>query len=65
MLSSEQKEDQREEVNCGPQSEVIIAGRPKREIQVVRRAAVQSAVVVEESGTTSGHLVVWSMMVKR
>jgi hypothetical protein len=65
MLRSEQREDHREEVNCGPRSEVIIAGRPKREIQVVRRAAAQSAAVVEESGTTSGHLVVRSMMVKR
>jgi hypothetical protein len=42
----------------------MIAGTPKQEIQVVRRAA-QLTAVVEESGTTSGHLGVRPMMVKK
>jgi hypothetical protein len=65
MLRREQRDFQREEVNCGPRSEVIMAGTPKWDIHEVRRAWAQSAAVVEESGTTSGHLVVRSMMVNR
>jgi hypothetical protein len=34
MLSISQSLTQRLEVNCGPRSEVIVSGTPKREIQV-------------------------------
>ena len=57
--------DQRDDVNWAPRSEVIVLGRPKREIQPWKRAAAQSAAEVEDRGMASGYLVILSMMVKR
>ena len=53
-----------EDVNCVPQSEVMVSGTPKWVIQVVMRAEVQLAVVVEVRGAASGQRVVRSMMVR-
>jgi hypothetical protein len=43
----------------------MVEGSPNRWTQPMKRAAAQSAVDVEESGTASGHLVVQSMIVNR
>ena len=45
MLRRRQRWSQSEEVNCGPRSDVIMDGTPKREIQVWMRAEAQSAAV--------------------
>jgi hypothetical protein len=60
MLSISQSLNQRLEVNCGPRSEVIISGTPKREIQVNVKAFAHAAADVSESGTASIHLDVQS-----
>jgi hypothetical protein len=65
MERREQRLAHNEEVNWGPLSLVIISGTPNRWIQPWRRAAAQSAAVVEESGTASGQRVVLSTTVKR
>jgi hypothetical protein len=65
MERREQRAAQSEDVNCGPLSLVMIPGTPKRCIQPCRRAAAQSAAVVEASGIASGQRVVLSTMVKR
>ena len=65
MSSSLHRADHSAEVNCGPLSLVMVEGSPNRWIQPTKRAAAQSAVDVEESGTASGHLVVRSMIVNR
>jgi hypothetical protein len=54
-----------EEVNWGPLSLVIISGTPKRCIHPWRRAAAQSAAVVEVRGIASGQRVVLSTTVNR
>ena len=56
---------QREDINCAPQSEVILAGTPNRKIQPEIRALVQSAAEMEDRGTASGQHEVLSRMVKR
>ena len=65
MERREQRAAQSDDVNCGPLSLVMIPGTPKRWIQPWRRAAAQSAAVVEASGTTSGQRVVLSTIVNR
>ncbi len=52
------------EVNCGPRSEVIVLGTPKREIQEKVKAFAHAAVYVSERGIASIHLDVSSMIVK-
>jgi hypothetical protein len=52
------------DVNCGPQSEVIVEGTPKRVIQWKTRACVQSTKEIAERGIASIYLDVWSMLVK-
>ena len=49
-----QSESHREEVNCGPLSEMIVGGTPNRAIQFEKKTLAQSAVEVVESATASG-----------
>jgi hypothetical protein len=56
--------DQMFEVNCVPQSQVIISGTPKREIQEKTKALAHAAADVSDKGTHSIHLDVRSMTVK-
>jgi hypothetical protein len=56
MLSILQSLSQRLEVNCGPQSEVIVSGTPKREIQVNVKVFAYAATDVLESGIAFIHL---------
>jgi hypothetical protein len=65
MERREQRLAHNEEVNWGPLSLVIISGTPNLWIQPWRRAAAQSAAVVEVSGTASGQRVVLSTTVNR
>jgi hypothetical protein len=65
MERSEQSAAHNEEVNWEPLLLVIVPGTPKRWIHPCRRAAAQSAAVVEASGTASGQRVVLSTIVKR
>ena len=65
MFSKEHKTAHREEVNCSPQSEVILAGTPNLEIQVEIKALAQSSAEVEDIGTASGQLEVLSKIVMR
>ena len=53
------------EVNCGPLSDVISSGTPKRDIQPKMRALAQSSVVVELRGIASGQREVLSIIVKK
>jgi hypothetical protein len=64
MLSISHSLDQRFEVNCGPRSEVIVSGTPKREIQEKVKAFAHAATDVSERGIASIHLDVQSMIVK-
>jgi hypothetical protein len=64
MLSISQRLNKRVEVNCGPQSEVIVSGTPKCEIQENVKAFAHNAADVSKSGKASIHLDVRSMMVK-
>jgi hypothetical protein len=64
MLSISQSLNQRLEVNCGPRSEVIVSGTPKREIQEKVKVFAHAAADVSESGIASIHLDVRSMTVK-
>jgi hypothetical protein len=50
MLRREHRLDHKAEVNCGPLSLVMIPGTPNLWIQPWRRAAAQSAAVMDESG---------------
>jgi hypothetical protein len=50
MDRREQRLAHNEDVNCGPLSLVMMSGTPNLWIQPCRRAAAQSAAVVEESG---------------
>lgn len=61
----EQTEDQTEDVNWAPLSEVRVDGTPNLDIQVEMRAREQASAVMEVKGTASGHLEVLSMMVSR
>ena len=65
MFSKEYKTAQREEVNCDPQSEVILAGTPNLKIQQEIKALAQSSAEVEDIGTALGQREVLSTMVKR
>jgi hypothetical protein len=56
--------DQTFDVNCGPQSEVIVLGTPKRVIQEKTKALAHAAADVSERGIASIHLDVKSMIVK-
>jgi hypothetical protein len=56
--------NQRFEVNCGPQSEVVVSGTPKWEIQVKVKAFANAAADVSERGIASIHLDVRPMIVK-
>jgi hypothetical protein len=43
----------------------MVAGTPNRDTQLAKRVLAQSAAVMDESGMASGHLEVWSIIVKR
>jgi hypothetical protein len=60
-----QRADQREEVNCGPLSEVIHDGTPNRQTQPANNALAQSAADVEARGIASGQREQRSTMVNR
>ena len=53
------------DVNCGPLSDVISTGTPKRAIQCRAKALPTEAASVRASGMASGHLVNRSMTVSR
>jgi hypothetical protein len=44
------------EVNCGPQSEVIVSGTPEQDFKVKVKAFAHAAGDVSERGMTSIHL---------
>ena len=54
--------DQRLDVKFVPLSDVMVSGRPNREIQAVR-ASMQDSAVASLMGKASGHLVVRSIAV--
>jgi hypothetical protein len=54
-----------EEVNWLPLSEVRVSGTPNLEIQVEINARTQDSAEIEDNGTTSGHLVLLSIIVSR
>jgi hypothetical protein len=56
MLSISQICNQRLEVNCGPQSEVIVSGTPKHEVQLKVKAYAHAAADVSGRGISSIHL---------
>jgi hypothetical protein len=64
MLSISETWNQRLEVNCGPRSEVIVSGTPKREIQEKVKAFAHAGADISERGMASIHLDVRSIMVK-
>ncbi len=64
MPRIEQTSDQTEEVNCAPLSVVITDVTPKQEIHKERSACAQTTAFIRDSGTTSGHLEVLSIMVR-
>jgi hypothetical protein len=59
------KDDQTEEVNCAPLSEVICCGVPKRATHPSTRAAAQLSAVVERRGMASAQRVEGSTTVRR
>ena len=65
MLIREQRELHKDEPNCGPLSEVIAFGTPKRLNHVENRAFAQSEAEVDDRGIVSGQRVVLSMMVNK
>jgi hypothetical protein len=65
MLRREQRLGHKAEVNCGPLSLVMIPGTPNLWIHPWRRAAAQSAAVVDVSGNAPGQRVVLSITVNR
>ena len=52
-------------MNWEPLSDVRTAGIPNLDIQVEMKAQTQNSAEIEDNGTTSGYLVVLSIMVKR
>jgi hypothetical protein len=62
---TEQTPFQIEDVNWEPLSDVRTAGTPNLDIQVEMKARTQDSAEIEDNGTTSGHLVVLSIMVRR
>jgi len=54
-----------EEMNWLPLSEVRVSGTPNLETQVEIYALTQDSAVIEDKGTTSGHLVLLSIIVSR
>jgi hypothetical protein len=61
MFIFSQSWDQTFEVNCGPRSEVIVLGTPKRDIQENINACAHAAAEISDKGTASIHLDVRSM----
>ena len=61
----EQSSDQTEDVNWDPRSEVKRAGTPNLETHVEVKAPAQALEVMEDRGTTSDHLEVLSITVRR
>ena len=59
------KDDQTEDVNWAPLSEVILEGTPNREIQPFIRALAQELAVIDFKGIASGHLVDLSTIVNK
>jgi hypothetical protein len=59
------KEDQTDEVNCAPLSEVICWGTPKRATHPSTRAAAQLLAVVDRIGMASAQRVERSTTVRR
>jgi hypothetical protein len=64
MCSISQSCDLTFDVNCGPRSEVIVSGTPKRIIQEKTKARSHAAVDVSEREIASIHLDMRSMIVK-
>ncbi len=64
MQRMTQTSDQTEEVSCAPLSVVMTDGNPKLEIHEERSACAQTTAVIEDRGTTSGHLEVLSIIVR-
>jgi len=54
-----------EETNWLPLSEVRVAGTPNLATQAAMKARTQDSAVIEDKGTTSGHLVLLSIMVSK
>jgi hypothetical protein len=65
MLSRLHRPAYRADVNWAPLSDVMVARTPNRNTQSAKRALAQSAAVTDDSGMASGHLEVWSIIVKR
>jgi hypothetical protein len=65
MDRREQRAAQRDEVNCGPLSEVIHDGTPNRQTQPANSALAQSAADVLARGIASGQREQRSTMVNR
>jgi hypothetical protein len=65
MLSVRHKQLHTPDMNCVPLSVVTLAGTPKHAIHPEVKASAHSTPEIERSGTTSGHLVVLSMIVSR
>ncbi len=58
------REDQKEEVNWEPLSEVRVWGMPKREIHVERKASPHEDEEMEERGVASSQWLVLSIIVR-
>ena len=52
-------------MNWEPLSDVRTAGTLNLDVQVEMKARTQDSAKIEDNGTTSGHLVVLSIMVRR
>jgi len=65
MSSRRQRAAQSDDVNWAPLLLVMVSGTPKRCIQPEKSAAAQSAAVVEDIGTASGHRIVRSTTVNK
>jgi hypothetical protein len=65
MLSKLHRAAHKADVNWAPLSDVMVAGTPNLDTQPAKRALAQSAAVMDERGTASGHLNVLSIIVNR
>ena len=65
MPNKLQSEDQREDMNWEPRSEVMVVGTPNLEIHPENKAWAQLAAEMAERGIASGQRVVRSITVRR
>jgi hypothetical protein len=65
MLSKPHRAAHKADVNWDPLSDVMVAGTPNLDTQPAKRALAQSAAVMDERGTASGHLDVLSIIMNR